>query len=50
VKGSALLQVLMAEGRVAVDTYRRYVRPHLVPLETADAVAVDQLLDQVRPD
>jgi dTDP-4-dehydrorhamnose reductase len=48
--GGALLQILTGRGHTAVGTYRQHAQSELVALDTADLVAVEQLLERLRPD
>jgi dTDP-4-dehydrorhamnose reductase len=48
--GAALLRVLRARGHEAVGTWAHHAFPGLVPLDFADAAAVERLIGETRPD
>jgi dTDP-4-dehydrorhamnose reductase len=48
--GAALLRALAARGHVAVGTWAHHAYPGLVPLDFADAGAVERLIGDARPD
>lgn len=48
--GAALLRVLRARGHEAVGTWAHHAFPGLVPLDFADASAVERLIGETRPD